>query len=96
MKQTPDELEPILSYITAILSAIGAIAPHGAPASALYASLSNLGCSMEIFVAMMNRLVLDGFLRKRGATYLLAVEKCGKIPTVSDPEKIAVEKSLSE
>ena len=71
---TPEQIDDlkasIIQVVTdAIVEAVKAAGPTGAPGGVIYAALMTHGCTLEQYEAFMDALVRAGKLRKSGHLY---------------------------
>ena len=82
-QMTPEQARAIRAICDAIVEAVKAAGPTGAPGGVIYAALMGQGCSLETYEQFMRGLVRAGKLRKSGELYFL------KTAPVSAFEQIA-------
>jgi hypothetical protein len=66
---TPQQAAALRAIVAAVLDAIGAAGPMGAPAGTLYAALMSQGCTKSQFDSLMGALERAGKVRRDGCTY---------------------------
>jgi hypothetical protein len=71
-KPTPEQRRAIAALCDAIVEAVRAGGPLGAPGGVIYAALMGQGCSLERYEAFMGALVRAGKLTRRGECYFIA------------------------
>ncbi len=64
----------LLRIANAVVDAVAAGGPQGAPAGVLYAAFMPYGFSLEEFEVLMRLLIASGRLRKEGHLYFVVVE----------------------
>jgi hypothetical protein len=70
---TPEQMKLFRIIVTAILEAIHAAGPSGAPAGVLYAALmTTCGWTLSQFESAMGGLVRSGLVRRDGYLYFLS------------------------
>lgn len=70
---TPEQMKLVRIVVTAILDAIHAAGPSGAPAGVLYAGLMvTIGCTLSEFQSAMGSLERTGLVRRDGYLYFLS------------------------
>ena len=67
--------EALRLVIDAILDAIRAAGPHGAPGGVLYAALMGQGCTLAQYDGLMRALIRNGQVRREGDMYFIAERK---------------------
>ena len=75
---TPEQMKLLRVVATAILEAIRAAGPSGAPAGVVYASLMTYGCTLSQFQSMMAGLERTGFVRRDPNHHLYFVASRGE------------------
>lgn len=66
---TPQQVKALRSICDAIIEAVRAAGPLGAPGGILYAALMSHGCTLAQYEQIMAGLVRAGMLRKSGECY---------------------------
>ena len=69
---TPEQAAALQAVVAAILDAIRAAGPTGAPAGVLYAALMAQGCTLNQFESLMGALCRAGKVRQNGHLYTVA------------------------
>ena len=69
---TSDQMKLLRVVVTAILEAIHASGPSGAPAGVLYAALMAYGCTLQQFQSVMGSLERIGLVRRDGLLYFVS------------------------
>lgn len=71
MSLTVEQAKVIRALADAIIDAVKASGPTGAPGGAIYAALMTSGCPLEFYQSLMEALVKAGKLQRRGECYFL-------------------------
>jgi hypothetical protein len=71
MSPTPTQAAALRQVLDAIVSAVEAAGPTGAPGGVLYAALMCHGVTLERFENLMDALMRAGKLRKSGQCYFV-------------------------
>ena len=69
---TTAQIQAVRQIVNAIVEAIKAAGPLGAPGGVLYAGLMTQGCSLSQFESLMTGIVKSGMIVKRGECYHIA------------------------
>lgn len=69
MTPTREQVDALRGVLDAILDAVTASGPTGAPGGVIYAALMGQGCSLSQYQSMMAGLVSLGLLRRDGDLY---------------------------
>lgn len=69
---TPEQIAALRAILDAILEAVKAAGPHGAPGGVIYSALMASGCSLSQYQSFMAGLVRAGKLRQEGQLYFIA------------------------
>ncbi len=69
---TPQQRAAMRLIVDAVLDAIKAAGPTGAPGGVLYAALMQQGCSLSQFQSLMGGLERAGKVRRDGELYFIA------------------------
>lgn len=69
---TTAQIQAVRQIVSAIVEAIKAAGPLGAPGGVLYAGLMAHGCSLSQFESLMAGIVKSGMIVKRGECYHIA------------------------
>jgi len=71
MTPTPDQVTALRAVLDAILEAVAAAGPCGAPGGVIYAALMGQGCSLSQYQTLMDGLVSVRRLRREGDLYFI-------------------------
>lgn len=69
---SPLQAKALALVVGAVLEAVSAAGPTGAPGGVLYAAMMAQGCTLGQFESLMGALVRAGKLRKQGECYFPA------------------------
>jgi hypothetical protein len=69
---TAEQIKALRALADAVIEAVRAAGPLGAPRGTLYAALMQCGCTLSQFEQIMSGLCLAGKLVKRGQCYHVA------------------------
>ena len=69
----PQQVTALKMIIAAVLDAVTAAGPTGAPGGVLYAAMMQQGCTLSQFESLMGELVRIGALSRDGECYHVAV-----------------------
>jgi hypothetical protein len=65
----PNQAAALMTVVSAVLEAVKAAGPLGAPGGVLYAALMAQGCTLQQFESLMGAMVRAGRLVKKGECY---------------------------
>jgi hypothetical protein len=70
-QMTDKQREALRLVVGAVLDAVKAAMPRGAPGGIIYAALMDQGCSLNQYTSLMAALVRNGKLRQDGDLYFI-------------------------
>jgi hypothetical protein len=72
MSLNPNQARALALVVEAVVEAVKAAGPNGAPGGTLYAALMSQGCTLSQFESLMGALVRLGKVRREGELYFAA------------------------